>query len=173
MQPERSFAAHPPRVPRRRLFGVRSRRGQSLVEMALILPILLLLVGGIIQFGMLFWTQNTLTQIARDTGRWAATQTACGPAEVSAIQNQADAIAAQSSLLGYRAGAFGPNVTPTWSGSPCPPADNSTVSWVTVQVQHSVASFIPFLNYAVPWCNGSTCTLTTSAQFRMEPKPSP
>jgi len=100
MQPERSFAAHPPRVPRRRLFGVRSRRGQSLVEMALILPILLLLVGGIIQFGMLFWTQNTLTQIARDTGRWAATQTACGPAEVSAIQNQADAIAAQSSLLG-------------------------------------------------------------------------
>jgi Flp pilus assembly protein TadG len=51
-------AIHPRRVLLAGFLGVGSRRGQSLVEMALILPILLLLVGGIIQFGMLFWTQD-------------------------------------------------------------------------------------------------------------------
>jgi hypothetical protein len=51
-------AAPPRRVPLVRVLGIRSRRGQTLVEMALVLPILLLVVGGIIQFGMLFWTQD-------------------------------------------------------------------------------------------------------------------
>ena len=44
-------------------------RGQSLVEFALVFPILMILVGGIIQFEIIFWAQNRLTQVARDTGR--------------------------------------------------------------------------------------------------------
>ena len=49
-------------------------RGQSLVEFAIVFPVFIALVGGVIQFGMVFWAQNTLTQVVRDTGRWAATQ---------------------------------------------------------------------------------------------------
>jgi Flp pilus assembly protein TadG len=149
-------------------------RGQSLVEFALVLPILLILVGGIIQFGMLFWSQNTLTQIARDTGRWAATQTTdpC-TSGAAAVQAQANAIAGESSLLGYPSNPV--TATTTWtkaSGTDtCPPSDNQTVWYVRISLSHDVPSFIPFLNFAVPWCNGSTCTLTTSAQFRMEPSP--
>ena len=37
----------------------------------------MLILGGIIQFGIIFWGQNTLTQVARDTGRWASTQVTC------------------------------------------------------------------------------------------------
>ena len=58
-------------------FQGRSRdgaRGQALVEFAIILPVFVLFLAGVIQFGILFWAQNTLTQIARDTGRWASTQ---------------------------------------------------------------------------------------------------
>ncbi|MGZ6299025.1 MAG: TadE/TadG family type IV pilus assembly protein, partial [Candidatus Limnocylindria bacterium] len=53
---------------------VRAKRGQSLVEFALILPILLMLVGGIIQYGVVFATKHSLIQVGRDAGRWAATQ---------------------------------------------------------------------------------------------------
>ncbi|HEX5147885.1 MAG TPA: TadE family protein, partial [Candidatus Limnocylindrales bacterium] len=56
----------------------RSRQhGQSLAEFAIVFPVLFLIVAAIIQFGLIFWSQNTLTQVARDTGRWAATQQAC------------------------------------------------------------------------------------------------
>ena len=48
----------------------RRSRGQSLAEFALVFPILMIILGGIIQFGIIFWAQNTLTQVARDTGRW-------------------------------------------------------------------------------------------------------
>jgi Flp pilus assembly protein TadG len=158
----------------------RHRNGQALVEFAIILPILLLLVGGIIQFGVLFWAQNTLTQVVRDTGRWAATQTSCSVAtETPLIQAQADLIAGQSSLLGYQQGQFGPNVSVQWtpddpvSPGSCPPVDNTKTWWINIGVQHRIPMFIPFLNYALPQCNASGCMLTTKTQFRMEPKPGP
>jgi Flp pilus assembly protein TadG len=51
---------------RYRRSGSRQRsRGQSLAEFALVFPILMLIIGGIIQFGVIFWGQNTLTQVAR------------------------------------------------------------------------------------------------------------
>jgi Flp pilus assembly protein TadG len=49
-----------------------SRRGQSVIEFALVLPILLLVVFGITEFGRAFWTLNVLTQAAREGVRVAA-----------------------------------------------------------------------------------------------------
>jgi TadE-like protein len=150
--------------------------GQSLVEFAIVLPILLLLVGGIIQFGILFWTQNTMTQIARDTGRWAATQVSACNTGATPVQTHANALASSTSLLAYPANPV--PVTVAWAldaGSvgtdPCPPTNNQTVWWVTITVRHDVPSFIPFLNFAIPGCNGTTCALSSSAQYRMEPAP--
>jgi len=84
------------------------RSGQSLAEFAIIFPVLFLIIAGIIQFGFVFWAQSTLTQVVRDTGRWAATQqdpVACenGGDELVA---KADEIAGISSLLGYTAGLW-------------------------------------------------------------------
>jgi Flp pilus assembly protein TadG len=86
--------------------GHRSR-GQSLAEFALVLPVFIALVGGIIQFGVLFWSQNTLTQVVRDTGRWAATRniTPCESAD-AALWAQADSIAANGSLWGHTSTEF-------------------------------------------------------------------
>src|SRR2546426_10673740 len=77
--------------------------GQSLVEFAIVFPVLMLIIAAIIQFGIIFWGQNTLTQVARDTGRWAASQQGCTSGSVDVI-GTAKAIAANSSLIGNSSG---------------------------------------------------------------------
>jgi Flp pilus assembly protein TadG len=147
-------------------------RGQALAEFALVVPVLFLLFAGTIQFGLMLWSQQTLTQIARDTGRWAATQTYCdGNAPV--ITQTANDIARNSSLLGYSAnqwasgGAGTTNkVEVSWprdSGEPCPPASNQDEAWVQVRIEHQIPVFFPF----VP----GDGRISTTAEFRMEPEP--
>ena len=46
-------------------------KGAALVEFALVLPLLLLLIGGIIQFGFIFNGQITLTSAVREGARHA------------------------------------------------------------------------------------------------------
>lgn len=53
--------------------GVRGReQGAALVEFALVLPILLLLLLGIIDFGFYFYNDLQLTQVARDAIRYVS-----------------------------------------------------------------------------------------------------
>ena len=125
------------------------------------------IIAAIIQFGLIFWSQNTLTQIARDTGRWAATQQDCAPGTATPpVVTTANQIAASSSLFGYSVGSpwVSPaNVAVAWttdSGS-CPPTSNQQVSFVTITLHHTVPVFFP-------WVPGNG-NLSTSAQFRMEP----
>lgn len=123
----------------------------------------MLLIGAIVQFGVIFWGQNTLTQIARDTGRWASTQNGCDTTAVDVLTT-AKNIAATSSLIGTSSTWTSPtNVTATWSGTPCPPTSNQTVAFVTITIHHQVPIFFP-------WIPGDG-NLTTIAQFRMEPRP--
>jgi Flp pilus assembly protein TadG len=49
----------------------KSERGQSMVEFALVLPILLLLLCGIIDFGWLYYNQVMLSNAAREGARYA------------------------------------------------------------------------------------------------------
>lgn len=175
-------------------------RGQSLVEFALIVPVFIALIGAIVQFGMVFWAQNTLTQVARDTGRWAATQTTLPCSNgLATLGDQANLIASNSSLFGYQDGEF---ASPTNAGSdvgvagfttvnamavawvhdsaetptqPCPPTSNAAVWHVTVKMNQRVPTFFPGMQYlpALGTCDSSGCsvTLSSTTQFRMEPAP--
>ena len=148
----------------------RHTRGQALVEFALVLPLLVLILMGVMQFGLLFWAQITLTQIARETGRWVASQENCQAATVN-VAGQANAIAANSTLFGW--GASNPlsvSAGPTWTDltpggavTPCPPDDNRDIFNVTFELSHTVPVFLPVL--------GETWTLRSEVQFRMEPAP--
>jgi len=161
--------------------GTRTRSargsGQALAEFALVGGVFFLLVAAIIQFGLLLWSVNTVTQIARDTARWAVTQstTPCDSApNRDALGAQADLFARQWNLLGYRAGTWttastiaslsGPGVGADWpipsppSGgttlfpSDCPPS-NSSVAWsVEVRINHPVPIFFPGLQLIAPSC---------------------
>lgn len=147
----------------------RSRhRGQSMAEFAIIFPVFMLIVGGIIQFGIIFWGQNTLNQVVRDTGRWAATQqgdceTPVDPALEPLIEATADDIASTSSLVGFDGSFNAGDVVVSWTGAPCPPADNQDEAWVDITITHSVPIFFP-------WIPGNG-QLSSSTEFRMEPAP--
>jgi len=57
---------------RTRLRRLRGQRGQALVEMALTLPLLLLVLIGMMEFGLIFNQQLTLTEAAREGARTVA-----------------------------------------------------------------------------------------------------
>ena len=66
---------------------LRTAKGQSLVEFALILPLFILLVVGMTEFGRAWMTKNILTGAAREAVRAAAVETeinAYGSAEAIA-----------------------------------------------------------------------------------------
>jgi hypothetical protein len=50
----------------------RRRRGQSLVEFAMLLPVLLIMLSGVIEFGILLNYYLDLIDAAREAARWAA-----------------------------------------------------------------------------------------------------
>ena len=53
---------------------VRNERGVAGAEMALMLPLLMILMFGSFEMGHFFWTQHTLTKAVRDGARFAARQ---------------------------------------------------------------------------------------------------
>jgi Flp pilus assembly protein TadG len=172
----------------------RRSRGQSLAEFALVFPIFIAMIGGIVQFGLAFWAQNTLTQVVRDTGRWEATQqVAPCDSNATAVVAKANAIASTSALFAYKASApfvaYTPPATPTegvavsWARDPsdtssppqpCPPSTNESIWYVTITVRHEIPTFFPGLTYlpALGTCDASGCklVLSSTATYRMEPK---
>lgn len=52
--------------------GVRGQRGVAMVEFTIALPLLLLLLLGVAEFGRMLFQYNSLLQASRDAGRYAA-----------------------------------------------------------------------------------------------------
>jgi Flp pilus assembly protein TadG len=136
-------------------------RGQSLVEFAFVFPVFMFILAGVIQFGVVLWGQNTLNQIVRDTGRFAATLDCTAAAKTSA----------ETRFGGLKTAAGGPwsNATATVTyttdaGLPTTtcPTDNTQKVWVGVVGEYDVPVFFPL---PVPSHLSSTTT------FRVEPKP--
>ena len=153
-----------------------ARRGQTAVELALVLPLLLMLVGGIVQYGILIATSHTLTQVGRDLGRWVATQDApdcpdialpTPPATTSPIAQRAHDIAGETSLLGYEGSPWLTNfvsydyaampasppsdqgVEVAWNivDGTCPPDNSETAAFVTVRLSHRAPVVLPGFGY--------------------------
>lgn len=169
-------------------------RGQALVEFALVVGLFMLVVGGLIQFAMILWSQNTINQVARDTARWAVTRSAvpCDSATTRAgVADAANVLAEQWSLVAH----------PTWGAAPainavgasgigvdwaiiappagvltdptdtdCPASDNRLVWVVTVKVNHTVPIIMPGLQFIAPDCGAPGFCISTTAELRMEPK---
>ena len=56
----------------RRVIGLRREDGVAMTEFALILPVFLLLVAGILSFGRVFFYWIQANHLANETARWAA-----------------------------------------------------------------------------------------------------
>lgn len=176
--------------------------GQALAEFAIVVPVLIALLGGIIQFGLIFWTQNTLTQVVRDTGRWAATQQSCSLYNATSntsgvnIANQANLVAGNASLLGYTTGEWtatsessdtgvaafsSEGVAVAWvkesdpANEGCPPTDNASVYHVTIKINHVVPIFLPGLQYlpGIGQCDNTGCHIMLSSTAQYRMEPAP
>jgi Flp pilus assembly protein TadG len=134
--------------PNRKAWG--NNKGQSLVEFALVVPLLLLLVIGIAEFGRAWMTKNILTGAAREAVRLLAVPPPDGGP--TAAYNRAVAVLASAGITADNVsvvdtpGTFGP---------------------VTVTVNYTfplaVAGFIPGLNNA-------TLPLSSTTTMRREYK---
>jgi Flp pilus assembly protein TadG len=54
--------------------GARDERGTQLVELAIVLPVMILLFGAVAEFGRFFYTYATLAKAARAAARYATTR---------------------------------------------------------------------------------------------------
>jgi Flp pilus assembly protein TadG len=145
-------APHAPLLRRLR----REERGQALVEFALILPILLIMVLGIIDFGRAWNLQQTITQAAREAARAAAVDNQ----EVT-TQAQVDSVAAAT----IAASSFDPALaTVTVTGLK---AGIGTTVEVRIQMPYRFGFLAPFVRL-VATDNNAVMNLETYARFRNE-----
>ena len=119
--------------------------GQSLVEFALVLPVFLLLLIGVTEFGRAWMTRNILTGASREAVRIAAVQ-----------GNAATALSRANSVLAS-GGISGASVNIADDGAPFGTC-SVTVSYA---FPVSVAGFLPGLS-------GTSFTLSTSTSMRKE-----
>lgn len=138
----------------------RTSRGQALAEFALVAPILFLVLGGIIQFGIWFWDQNTLNQVVRDAGRYAATVADCTGATRNDVVSKTQAIADAAPFAGTYGTITVQLPTPDTTDS-CPPNDNGDVVWLSIRMEAEVPIFFPLMPSA---------DISSEARFRMEPQ---
>ena len=165
--------------------------GQALVEFGLVIGLFLLVIGGLVQFGIILWSQNAINDISRDTARWAVTQSTSpcdSTATRTAVAATANQLARRATLVNYTSGMWSAasavsslgdeGVGVDWQrvdGQPqfptdCPPSDSAAVWTVRVKVDHVVPIFIPFLRFIAPACASNGFCLQTTTELRMEPK---
>lgn len=153
----------------RRAFG--REDGQALVELAFVLPILLLFVFGIIDFGMALNTANTNTNIANYAAREAAvigttTTATCKGSTETTIELWADCEAGQS-------GPSGPSVCVADANSSTP-GTYTVGDPITVKVSQTFSwlSVLTGKDSYVGRVANPTSVLSSSATMRLEQSPS-
>ena len=129
----------------------RNQKGQSLVEFALILPVLLLLVFGIIQFGIIFNGQISVTSAAREGAR------------VAVVLGEAEA---RNRVENALAGALLVDFDPTDPGNVIfTTEDPKSGNELAVTVKASVPILVPLLPGLV---GGTDFNLESTSVMRME-----
>lgn len=101
---------------------VRSEHGAAAVEFALLVPVLIILVLGIIEFGRAYNVQSTLSNAAREGARSMA---------ITKNQDTARAVAKNAALQlspALQNSNFTFSLLSGTTGSGCPPNDQTTVT---------------------------------------------
>jgi Flp pilus assembly protein TadG len=136
---------------------VRSESGAELIEFSLTLPLLLLIVLGIIEFGLVFREYEIITNAAREGARIAILPS-YGSADVTArVNNYLQTAGLTLGLATVTPGA----AVPTPVGATC-------VSMIPVTVQYVHA--VPFLSGIMTYFGATfgTMTLTATSSMRTE-----
>ncbi len=142
----------------------RSSAGQSIAEFALVVPILLLLVFGIVEFGLIVKSWQVVTDAAREGARVAVVGTTPGVAADSV--DAADAV--RQAL--NRGGLDGADATVALeatgtTGGPWTGAERGDTARVTINYPHDMIMFGPLISSMTGY---STIPIRTSITMRKE-----
>lgn len=125
---------------KRRAKRAKSRRGQALVEFALVLPIFVLMIFGLVDLGRAVFINNSLAEAARDGARY-------GSVQARAFNDASrDDVAewVEDRLSGI------PNPTITVTCAPASPAFGCTVNDIlVVTVQADIDMITPIIGHIV------------------------
>lgn len=144
--------------------GRARERGQSLVEFAFVFPVFMFILAAMIQMGVVLWASNTMNQIVRDTGRYAAT--VCqSPTAAADVSDRFDTLVDESG--GPWTNAVLAPVTYVNEDTSLPPStcpdENDQTAWVTVSASMDAFVFFPIMPG-----DGHVSSSTT---YRVEPNP--
>jgi hypothetical protein len=168
----------------------RRRAGQSLVEMAMVMPVLALLTFGLVDFGRAYYFQVSVTNAAREGARSGILNIYTGPKSPTCgtsdsyatcpVQADAAIVNAVNAELLYSA------ITPksvticpphdsTVSTAGCPDSSNRVDKWnsgqatnqnyyITVNVKYDFTLYTPLMQQLV----GNPITMSVSVQMRTD-----
>jgi len=117
----------------------RGAGGNVIVELALVLPFLLLVVAGIVDLGMLYWEKHIITNGSREGARAGSRAASNGTAELSVSQvqqivqdylNRFNLKAPNGNPLALTAGTF----SFTWDAAASPPTLTVELKDIPVQL---------------------------------------
>jgi Flp pilus assembly protein TadG len=133
-------------------------RGQALLELAIIAPVLILLIAGLVQFGVIFERQIGINNAIRDAARIAATWESKDT--TTAGTNATAAVAKLRSLLGnaqtYEEARMTIEVCiGTPSANAMDPAGNHQVD-VRIRVSYRHPLFLPIVDLILDGIDGAT-----------------
>ena len=132
-------------------------RGQSLVEFAVVLPVLLLLVIGMIEFARAWMFQQVITNIAREGARYAVLPTV----NQSLVQTRIDQLLTAANI---NPASTTVNLT-ICTGPACTGSDDV----VQIQVPYQFNLVGPIANFVCGGCGAlSSITLSTTSTMRNE-----
>ena len=139
--------------------------GQALVEFALVLPLLLLLVFGMLDFGKAYNYWNDATHLTAEGARYAAVNRKPKPLEAASLQEQ---ILAQADTTELREGLTSPPIAPAQVCIDFPNG-GSHVSGDPVRMTMTFTyHFLPFIGDEVGFL---TKTITSTTVMRLETAP--
>lgn len=166
MKPISNTIARRSENPRRRR-SFRLRRGEGLVEFAVVLPMFFLLMFGILDMGHLYFVQVTLENAVRQAGRYAVTgQKMTGMTRVASIQKVAQNSAPGLDLTKVVISSSSASATGGVGNADSAgfPGDNVTISLTT-----HLTLFTPMMGHY--YGTNNVDTFTDSVTFRNEQFP--
>lgn len=128
---------------------LKSRKGQSMVELALILPVIVLILFGVLEFGRIFYSYIVITHAAREGARAGAV----GKTDAEIIARVRDSAPLPEADTNLHITRLEPNETARTPGVP-----------FTIEVAYDVELVTPLFDSLLP----NPVTLKSRATMRIE-----